>query len=246
MERGTWNLELGTWNLEPGIWNLELGIWNLKNALILHHLEGKKMSLISRATNILKSPKTEWDVIAGESANTTGLITGYAVPLSLLSHIAGFIGSAFASATIGTLVGVHFGMPFWIGTAVLGFIFAMVGLYLAAFAVNALAPTFGSVKNSVNAMKLVVYAYTGLWVGGLLSVVPMLGGLGTLVGGCYSIYLFYIGIPKLMGTPQEKVVSYMLVSALVMVVLYMVIASIVGTIAVAFFATTAATIINMN
>lgn len=204
------------------------------------------MSLITRATNILKSPKTEWDVIAAESANSTGLITGYAVPWSLLSHIAGFIGSAFIGVALTAYAGVHFGMMYWLWSAIIGWVLTLVGLYVSAFVINALAPSFGSTKNDVNAMKLVVYSNTGAWVGGIASIIPVLGWLVALAGNIYSIYIFYLGVPKMMNTPKEKIVSYMVVSAIVMIVVYFVIGTITTAIAGAFFVTSAATIINMN
>ena len=39
------------------------------------------MSLVTRATNILKSPKTEWDVIDQETTTPQPLVMGYVLPL---------------------------------------------------------------------------------------------------------------------------------------------------------------------
>jgi hypothetical protein len=55
------------------------------------------MSLVDRAKNILLNPKSEWDVIAKESATVGGLFTGYAVPLSVLP----VVGSVIAMGLLG-------------------------------------------------------------------------------------------------------------------------------------------------
>jgi hypothetical protein len=55
-------------------------------------------------------------------------------------------------------------------------------------------------------------------------VVPGLGGLIALVGGLYSLYLFYLGLPVLMKNPADKSVVYMIV----VVVSAVVIAAVLG------------------
>lgn len=202
------------------------------------------MSLVTRAMNMLKTPKTEWDVVAGEAASIGGLYTGYAIPWSLLQHLASFIGSAFLAGAMTSVLGFHLGMTYWLGSTVLSWVLSLVGIYVAAFIVNALAGSFGSTKSGINAFKLVVYGYTGTWVGGLFAVIPILGGLVAIAGAVYSVYLFYLGLPKMMGTPKEKVVGYMLVSALIMIVIYVLIGLVVGAISMALFVTGATTMIH--
>ena len=48
----------------------------------------------------------------------------------------------------------------------------------------------------------------------ILIVVVILGILAAL----YSIYLFYVGIPVMMKTPDAKVIPYMVVAAVVVIV----------------------------
>ncbi len=193
------------------------------------------MNLVSRAVNMLKSPKTEWDAVVAEEATVSSLYTGYAVPLSLVSHLAGFIGSAFIVSTFG----VHYGTPYWLTSAAFEWILGLVGLYVAALIVNWLAPKFASTPNSLSAMKLVTFAMTGSWVGGIAPIIPVIGGVVALAGAVYSIYLFYLGIPKLMGTPQDKVIGYMVVCALVMIVITIAIGAVVASIVGGMFATQA-------
>jgi hypothetical protein len=80
-----------------------------------------------------------------------------------------------------------------------------------------LAPTFQSRSSPVQALKLVIYAMTPVWVAGVLNLVPALAVL-VILAGLYAIYLFYLGLPSVMGTPADKVIPYMAVSAVVVIV----------------------------
>ena len=51
------------------------------------------MNIVERVKNIIMTPKTEWDVIAGEATQPKDLIITYVLPLAALAAIAGFIGT---------------------------------------------------------------------------------------------------------------------------------------------------------
>ena len=63
------------------------------------------------------------------------------------------------------------------------------------------------------------------------SLLPYFGTLIVFAGAIYSIYLFYLGLPVLMRTPQDKVVGYMILAAVAITAIYIVIALIAGAIA---------------
>lgn len=173
------------------------------------------MNLIERAKNIIIAPAKEWDVIATETPDTGKIITGYVLPLAGAAAVAAFIGYAFIAR--------HFGGINWgIYQAITVLVGALAGVFISAFVIDALAPSFGSEKNMGRSIQLVAYSYTPFWVGGLLAIIPMIAFLGVLVG-LYSLYLLYIGIPKLKKTPEDKQLGYFVVSLLVMIVVYFVI-----------------------
>jgi hypothetical protein len=73
-----------------------------------------------------------------------------------------------------------------------------------------------------------VYAYTSSWVAGLFQIIPFLGTLIMLIGGLYSIYLLYLGLPKLMKSPEDKSIAYTLVVIVCAIVVSFVIMAIGG------------------
>lgn len=175
--------------------------------------------LVTRVQNILMKPAAEWDVIAAEPATVSSIFTGYAMILAAIPAIAGLIGSILLLHTspIGAVVG-----------AVLQYVLGLVGVFISAFIIDALATSFGGEKNQVQALKLVAYANTAVWVAGIANIIPVIGGLVTLVGLIYTLYTLYLGLPKLMKNPADKTVGYFVVSIVVEIVVYFVILLVVG------------------
>jgi uncharacterized membrane protein len=175
------------------------------------------MDLVQRAKNIVLSPATEWGVIETEAATTGGLITGYAVPLAAIGAVAGFIGSALIGTTL-PFVG-HYRTPIMAALvgAIVAFGMALVGVFVLSLIIDVLAPTFGAQKNQIQALKVAVYSYTPAWLAGVLQIVPLLGVLA-IFAAFYGMYLLYLGLPRLMKSPQDKALPYtvvVIVSAIV-------------------------------
>ncbi len=186
------------------------------------------MSLVDRAKNMILTPKTEWAVVAGEEPNAGKIVTGYVIPLLLIPTVAGFIGWSFVG--IGFIKSVNWG----IYQAVTQFLLGLLGVFLTAFIVNALAGSFQSEKNMGRAMQLIAYSYTPGWVAGILYIFPPLGFI-ILIAMLYGLYIMYLGLPVMMKTPQEKVVVYLIVSIIVLIVVYFVISAILTAILMPLF-----------
>lgn len=176
-------------------------------------------SLVTRVQNMIMKPAAEWDVVAAEPASVGSIYTGYAMILAAIPAIASLIGSILFAHMNPVLAAI---------TAVLGYVLALVGLFVTSFIVNVLASSFGGEQNQVQALKLVAYANTAAWVAGALNIIPILGALASLVGGIYSLYVLYLGLPKLMKNPADKTTVYFIVTLVVAVVVYAVIGAVVG------------------
>ncbi|MHC3126381.1 hypothetical protein OB03_03310 [Brevundimonas sp. GN22] len=162
--------------------------------------------LVDRVKGIILQPKLEWPVIAAEPATVKGLFTRYAMILAAIGPVCGFIGAAlfgFNTGIVGSLV-----------VAIVSYVLSLVVVYVLGIVIDALASSFGSEKNMLQSMKLAVYAYTPAWVAGVLGLVPMLAGLA-LLAAIYGIYLMYLGFGPLKKTPEDKLVTYTIVTVLV-------------------------------
>src|SRR5580692_10512027 len=130
--------------------------------------------LVARVQNILMKPAAEWDVIDGEPATVGGLYTGYACILAAIPAIASVIGSFLLLVSL-----------------ILSYVLSLVGIFVIALIIDALAPSFGAQKSQIQALKLVVYSYTASWVAGIALIIPVLGGLIALAGWIYTLYILY-------------------------------------------------------
>ena len=176
------------------------------------------MSLQTRVVAILTKPADEWRVIAAESATVEGLMRDYAAPLAAIPAIAQFIGFTVFGITVPVVGGaIRVGVVRGFANAVVTWVFALVGAWIAAIVIEKLAPTFQSKGSTAQALKLVVYSMTPVWVAGVLYLVPQLAPL-VVIAALYGVYLFYLGLPPIMSTPSAQEIPYMLVSALVIIV----------------------------
>jgi len=184
------------------------------------------VDLIKRVQGIILKPQEEWAKIKDEPTTVPQLFTQYAVILAAIPAVAMFIGMAL----------LGFRIPFsgasWTGRglmyAIFSYILGLVSVYVFGSVINALAPNFASTQNLPTAMKLAVFSMTPAWLAGVFYIIPALGVLAVL-GSLYGIYILYLGFTHpLMGTPKEKVITYLVVSAVVMFVLMFVVSALLG------------------
>ena len=181
--------------------------------------------LIERVKGIVLSPKTEWEKIAAEPADVKSLFTGYAMILAAIPAVCGLIGSTLIGVSLPIVGTIRTPIAAALVQLVLTYVLGLVVIYVVALIVDALAPTFDGQKNSIQALKLVVYSSTPVWLAGVFALVPLLSVLGILAA-LYGLYLLYIGLTPLMKNPQDKSIGY---TALI-IVCYIVLAIIVGVI----------------
>jgi hypothetical protein len=179
------------------------------------------MNLVQRIMDITLKPKETWPVIKEEPATIRELYTNYVIPLSVIPPLASFLGFSLIGIS---MLNFTYRVPFFTGLshAVVSYVLSLVGIYVVAQIIDALAPNFGSQKNLIKAFKVAVYSYTPSWVAGIVLIIPALSPLALLVS-LYSLYLFYLGLPELMETPRDKVMGYFVVTLVVSVVVFIVI-----------------------
>jgi hypothetical protein len=176
--------------------------------------------LIDRVKAILLTPKSEWPVIDAEPATISEIYKSYVIPLAAIGPVAGFIGSTvFGYSIFGVTYRPTFVAAF--GSAIVSYVFSLIGVYVMALIIEYLAPRFSATKNRTQAFKVAAYGWTAAWVVGIVGLIPALSILGIL--GLYSLYLLYLGLPVVMKAPAEKAVSYVAVVIVVAIVLSFVI-----------------------
>jgi hypothetical protein len=176
---------------------------------------------VEHAREILLHPKQEWMVIEKEPTSVGDLYRKYIVPLAAIGPVAAIIGWSIVG--IGVPFAGRYRMPFGsaLASGITRYVLALVGVFVLALIIDALAPSFSGQKSRMQALKVAAYASTAAWCAGIFALVPPLAFLGIL--GLYSLYLLYSGLPVLMKVPQEKAAGYTLVVVLCAIVLFVLI-----------------------
>jgi hypothetical protein len=188
------------------------------------------MNLVERAKNIILTPVKEWDVIKGENLTIADMFMKYAVILAAIPAVAGFLGYVVIGMSFG-----GFGTFRWpFGTAlvwmILTYVLSLGGVFLLAFIIDALAPTFGCKKDLVAAVKIAVFSYTPAWIAGVLGILPAISVL-MMIASLYSLYLLYLGMQKIKEPAQDKLMPYFAVSLVALIIIYWLVGFIVSRIA---------------
>ncbi len=178
------------------------------------------MNLIDRVKNILLTPKTEWDVINSETVTPPSLLVSYIFPLAVIS--------AIGPVLSGFLFPGLMGLNSFLISALIAFLSAIISYYISLYIIDILAPTFGSEKDLNKSAQLVAYSTTPSFIAGLLSFIPVIGGLLSFVAWAYSIYIMYLGLTPLKKTPEDKKIIYLIIAFIVTVAVMMVVSAILG------------------
>jgi Yip1 domain len=185
------------------------------------------MNLQARVKAILISPKTEWEVIAAEQSDVASIYRNYIVILAAIPAVCSFLGLVIFGFPVAGRPSLFGAMRVSVAT----YVSALVSPFVAAIVIDKLAPKFQSRGGLVQALKMVAYSSTPIWVVGVVNLVPALLPVG-IVAALYGIYLFYVGLPAVMKTPIEQVVPFMAVAALTNIVVGIVLRWITATMGV--------------
>jgi hypothetical protein len=180
-------------------------------------------SLVARVLNILLHPAEAWDVIEAEPATVEGLYRVWVLPLAAVPAVARAIGLfSFRGFQI---FGMHYEPSFVsiLGDAVVSYALTLISIYLMALVVDQFALQFGGERSRTQAFKLMAYSGTAAWVSGVFLLLPTVGGLFVLLGGLYSLYTLYLGLPKLMRSSPAMTLNYFALILVVAVILALVI-----------------------
>ena len=187
--------------------------------------------LIARAKNITLSPKTEWPVAAAEPDTVADLYKNYIVILAAIGPVAQFIGPAVFGITLPFIGSFHLPIGTLLVQLVLTYAMGLAMAFVVALIIDGLAPSFGGVKNQVQALKTVAYAWTPVCIVCILQLLPFLGVLTVLIllaALIYSIYLLNMGSQHTMQVPSTRSAGFTAVVIIISIVIGFILSMIIG------------------
>lgn len=174
-------------------------------------------NILMRAKDLIVRPVPTWEIIDGEEATIEGLYRSWVLPLAAVPAVCQALGwLAFRG---GGMFGIRFHVNVLgvLTQAAVSYVLTLVGAFVMAVVLDELAIRFGGERSRTQAFKLVAYSACAAWLGGVFLLLPGPGFLLTLLAGVYSLYLLYLGLPKLMRSDPDQTLTYFAMALLVMV-----------------------------
>jgi Yip1 domain len=153
----------------------------------------------ARIKAILLTPRAEWPRIAQEHTGIAELYLRYILPLAAIPPLCKLIGWSLLYSYIGFGIGLI--------AALAAYVLGLAGIAVLALIAGRLAPRFDGQPDIGQAFKLIAYAATPGWIGGVFRLVPGLAVLSVLMS-LYSIYLIYTGAQAMLAVPGDRSVGY--------------------------------------
>lgn len=176
-------------------------------------------TLHKRVVNILRNPVTEWPVIAAERDSVGRLYAGYIIPMSAIPFAARIAGMTLFRGALQPLVDAGAATAVVIVAA---YVVDLAALYAGALLIQWLAPKFKSSGSTLDALKVTAYSFTPVWLAGIGQILPLVGNLVALAAAAFAVYLCYLGLPRVMKTPSDQVVIFLIASVVLIVAVHVI------------------------
>ena len=161
----------------------------------------KSEFILSRAYDLLRQPKKEWEQIKAEETTIPNILIGYVAPLAAIPPVCDIIGSALFNRLLTIEPGEA------LVRAVVTWVVSIGLVYFLGVLVNVLADTFDGDRNELNAQKIAAYSLTPAFLSGVFSLWPPLWWI-SLFALAAMVYIMHRGLPILMKAPEDRALSY--------------------------------------
>jgi hypothetical protein len=168
------------------------------------------MKIVNQAKDLVLNPTGTLKKLKDEKVELNDIIIYLAI-VGIPTFLGLLIGYGFIWWGGGSLIGYAFAI------AIITYIMSIIGVIVFGFILNALAPTFKTTQNKMQALKLVSYAATPWLLLGIVNIFPA-AALISLLGGLYGLYILYLGIPILMDTNKDQQMPFFIVGLVVYIV----------------------------
>jgi hypothetical protein len=188
-------------------------------------------SAFSDAWELVRNPTGFMVANRDNDTSLQTLMVNYVAVLAAIPFVATLIGEAAFHTYLGA-----FAVGYGFALAVLTYILDIIAVFVVGFIMWKLGPSFGTPTTQIRATRLAAYAFTPFFLLSIFDIVPFLGIIA-LLGALYGLYILYLGMPIILNTPKDRVITYLIVTIVVTLVVDLIIAAIIGAIAALFFLT---------
>lgn len=187
--------------------------------------EARMRGMGRRVRAMILHPRSEWEAIAREPATVRGLFTGYVMYLAAIGPVCATL-SSLVFGWSGAAHDLHPGVFGSIVSGILSYALGVAAIYGMGLLIAAVAPIFDGERDRIAAMKVAAYFPTAAWLAGIFLLFPPLGALGLL--GLYSLFILWLGLPRLMKVPPHKALVFTLVMIVAAMAVELLVSTVVG------------------
>ncbi|WP_272989157.1 MULTISPECIES: Yip1 family protein [Spongiibacter] len=180
-------------------------------------------AIISNPFGFLFSPRKQWQKVSELSDSSLASKLLYPIVLAAGPCIAWYYGASRIGWTVGDgeIVRLTDQSALQI---VIAFYFAMlVSLAIIGYSINWMSETYGANSSIMKGMVVAGYTATPLFIAGLVGFYPVFWvdlALGIAALG-WAVYLLYLGIPLVMGIPEDRGFLYASAVVAICMVIFM-------------------------
>jgi hypothetical protein len=162
--------------------------------------------MLPRLRGLLTAPSAEFTAIAAGPVRPAAILLGWLAPMALLPFAATVLRVTLFASIFGAQTSWDV-LPALVGNAAAQYLFLIVWVCAVAWVADELAPRFGGRRGYARAFAAVAFALAPAFVLSLSTMLPLVGVLA-LAGLPWWVWLLRLGLPRLMGAPDERALKY--------------------------------------
>lgn len=168
--------------------------------------------LYQRTKHFIISPVKAWEVVHRENRPIKYVRGSYFMPLIILVSVSSLLGSLFfINNTLKPMYSVLTGFS--------TFLFLYCGVYASAFIVNEITRALDLGHEFLTAFKLVAYSMAPIFLS--LTISRLFESLLFInILGLYGLYIFWIGMEKMINPPEHKKLPMLIATVISMIIIF--------------------------
>ncbi len=186
--------------------------------------------MIQHTFGILTKPASEWQEIAGLPEKSLNILVLYPCIMALLPAVAWYYGTSVVGWTVGQGDPVKLTADNARLICILFYVGMISCVAVIGYFIHWMAATYGAASSITKGIVIASIAATPMFIAGVVGVHPLLW-LDLLIGVVavsWAVYLLYLGIPIVMGIPEER--GFLFSSAVIAIALVILICLMVGSV----------------
>lgn len=162
--------------------------------------------ILNHVWGLFAHPREEYDLIRQETLANKKLYLAHVLILAAIPSVSSYFGATTTGWSIGTLEKIKIGHESALLMAVLMYFAIIAGIVFMGLFIHWMARTYGTTPSYTKCIVFAAYTATPIYLAGLIALYPntALYLIGSIIAVAYTVFLLYLGIPRMMKIPEER------------------------------------------